>query len=101
MKAAEAMETLGLVGTALAELTAEQVRGAYRATVKALHPDVSKRALIPDMDKVGAARDELLRQVAAGGDFACRQCSGNGTVPARLGVRPCGACRGTGERNGS
>lgn len=79
-------------------VTADGVQAAFSAAVKAAHPDNGGTG--GDIDELKQARNELLRHTAAGRDFACRQCSGKGTVPARLGVRPCGACRGTGERNG-
>lgn len=99
MKLGEAMEVLGLVGSALAELTDEQVKTAYRVTVKAIHPDVSKRALNPDMDKVGAARDALLNRRNVD-DFACKTCKGTGTVRYRLGTRACVPCKGSGDSCG-
>lgn len=97
MKGPAARTLLGLIPEPTA-LDAGVIGAAFALAVKAAHPDNGGAGA--DMDQLKQARDELLRQVVAGGDFACRQCSGKGTVPARLGVRTCGACRGTGERNG-
>lgn len=95
MRQADALALLGLTGC---ETTPEAVAMAFQRTVKATHPDAGGAGA--DMDKLKQARDALLNRRNVS-DFACKQCSGRGTVPARLGVRPCGACRGTGERHGS
>lgn len=106
MKLGEAMEVLGLVGTAVAELTDEDVKIAFRLRCKQFHPDMVvvqyARGIVPKwtMDEVGAARDTLLNRRNVS-EFACKQCKGKGTVPARMGVKPCGACKGTGETHGS
>lgn len=105
MKQGEAMEMLGLVGTALAELTDPQIRLAFANAVKLHHPDTAPDKDAParivwTVDALKAARDVLLnrRNVA---EFACKTCKGKGTVRYRMGTKRCEACRGTGETRGS
>ena len=109
MKLGKAMEVLGLVGTALAELTDDDVRRAFRSQMKLYHPDTTTDAMDParhpqpqivwTADSLKEARDALLNRRNVD-DFSCKQCRGKGMVPARMGSKPCGACKGTGNANG-
>lgn len=118
MKPGKAMEVLGLVGTALAELTREQVDRAFTEAVKRNHPDTTGQALenlaadiaagvdvdapreVWTVDSLKEAR-EVLRQVVAGANNRCRTCKGSGIIRAKMGSTPCVACKGTGDKRGS
>lgn len=109
MKLGKAMEVLGLVGTALVELTDDDVRGAFRAQMKAYHPDTTTAAMDParpeqpqivwTADSIKEARDALLNRRNVD-DFACKTCKGTGTVRYRLGTRACVPCKGSGDSRG-
>lgn len=108
MKLGHAMEVLGLIGTALAELTNEQVKDAFRHQMKISHPDTTTAAmgtmhLRPDVvwtaDSIKEARDTLLNRRNVN-EFACKTCNGTGKVRYRMGTRPCVPCKGTGDTNG-
>jgi hypothetical protein len=94
VKHADALAILGLVGC---ELSPEVIATAFRRAVVTAHPDTGGTAT--DLSPLLEAKRVLLNRRNVS-DFACKQCSGRGTVPARLGVRPCGACKGTGETVG-
>lgn len=103
----QAMELLGLVGTALDELRPDDVTRAFRRAAMATHPDTTKPGMSqvesnvtrPDMDLLRIARKTLLGDTKEANN-ACAQCRGRGTVRFRMGVMPCGACKGTGETYG-
>lgn len=99
MKRDEAMAVLGLDKAACA-LTPEIVTRAFRIAVVACHPDTAEAGkACHDMTKLLAAKKALLNDSEQQNN-ACAQCRGVGTVRYKLGVRPCGACKGTGDKNG-
>ena len=74
MRIEEAKALLGLYG----DLTEERVRKAYGEVVRADHPDHGGSACLRPA-KLKAARDMLLRQVAAAACVTtCQRCNGNG-----------------------
>lgn len=103
MKPGEAMEALGLVGSALNEMTPSGVKKAWAAAVTAAHPDTEGNWHVRPTDAatqiatLTTARD-LLLSVIAGSDRACKLCKGLGKVRGRFGARDCIACKGTGDR---
>lgn len=78
-------------------LKPETINAAWRARVKASHPDLGNTNVL-DFDALGEARDLLLADPAMQNN-PCPQCKGRGIVHGAIGARPCGACRGTGEKN--
>ncbi len=92
---------LQLLGLSDWEVTPERVQEAFTFEVKRMHPDTVHADPVTgapvDFDRLKQARD-LLRQVVAGEDLRCKPCGGRGTVRHRMGVKPCGACKGTGDR---
>lgn len=102
MKREEALRLLGL-DSAACELTPAIVTTAFRRKVLATHPDrvsPGDSNWTPcDMDLLTKAKETLLGDTKQA-DLTCPQCAGRGTVRHRMGVKPCGACQGTGERNG-
>lgn len=107
MKPGEAMEILGLVGTSLEELRPEDVVRAFRRAALANHPDTATAGVSQgeskmsrfDMDLLTKAKKTLLSDTKQA-NYACAQCRGVGTIRYKFGVRPCGACKGKGERYG-
>ena len=95
MKFGTALELLGISEW---EATPERAREAFNSEVKRLHPDTGGEGA--DISKLIAARNLVLNR-RNDAEFACKQCKGKGTVSARMGVKPCGACKGTGETRGS
>lgn len=89
------VEARRLLAWGLEPVTLENIDAAFRAAVRAHHPDNGGPGA--DMAKLGAARDHL-RQVVTGAELSCKTCGGEGSVRAKLGRVPCGACKGTGER---
>lgn len=118
MKLGNAMAVLGLMGATLAELTDKDVKSAFRVQMKIYHPDTMAQYMINlqeskanggnldhariswSADELKEARDTLLNRRNVD-EFACRTCKGTGSVRYRMGTRPCGACKGTGDGNGS
>ena len=96
MKLDTAAILLGIVGP-LNALTDAEVRLAFADKVKATHPDTGGPSA--DMSELKRARDTLLNRRNVD-DFTCRQCDGLGSVRSRMGIKPCGACKGTGETLG-
>lgn len=99
MKPGEAMEVLGLLGSALDEMTPSGVKSAWAMAVKHDHPDhgadgADAASRIATYTK---ARD-LLLEVIAGTNRACILCKGLGKVRGRFGARDCIACKGTGDK---
>ena len=88
---------LALLGLPDGAYDAEAVAAAFRRAVVAAHPDTGGAG--GNMSELQEARKALL-QISNDDEFACKQCAGRGTVRYKLGVRPCGACKGTGETNG-
>lgn len=101
MKLREAIELLGLSEW---ELEPDRIREAFRHEVMKHHPDTQGQAMGEEtgrtIDQLKAARDTLLNRRNVD-EFACRTCKGTGSVRYRMGTRPCGACKGTGDGNGS
>lgn len=99
MKRDEALKLLGLEKAACL-LTPGLITSAYRRTVVSSHPDTAAEgALHHDMVKLQQARKTLLGDTETQNN-ACAQCRGRGSVRYRMGVTPCGACKGTGETYG-
>lgn len=96
MKRAEALRLLNLPEQAK-PFTREAVAIAFCNAVKASHPDTGGEGA--DMDQLRQARNFLVLNLN-GQNNACVQCRGRGMVQARVGMRPCGACKGTGDKNG-
>lgn len=104
-----ALRALGL-NKAVVPLTAEIVHEAFRAAVKASHPDLEIRRADPearkhidlrdspvvDMDALTKAKEFLLRNLGDEADSACKLCSGRGSLPSGMGWRQCVACKGAG-----
>lgn len=86
-------------------LTEEIVVAAWRAAVKQNHPDTTPHVLSYDntpratytMELLTTAKIFLLNHLT-GDDLACKLCRGTGKVPAKMGLRTCVACNGTGDR---
>lgn len=92
-------EALFLLGFDTADLRArdpETIKAAFNQRVKETHPDALKLGGTCDMDQLKQARELLLNRRNVS-EFACKQCKGKGNVPARMGVKSCAACKGTGE----
>lgn len=83
-----ARKLLGLVEP----YTEDDIRAAFRAAVKALHPDAGGQG--GDMDSIVAARDTLIGALTTG--TICAQCGGTGSVRLRVGVTKCTRCKGAG-----
>ena len=95
-------QALKLLHLADDDLDAASVRLAFANRVKAVHPDTADieqasgqaaRAL----QELRASRDMLLDMIATKQN-ACRLCKGSGRVQASMGFRQCGACAGTGAK---
>lgn len=102
MTPGEAMEVLGLVGTALAEMRPADVRAAWAHAVQMHHPDtaittVDSERVALMLETLIKARDCLL-DVMAKRERACKFCHGTGKVRGRLGAVACVNCAGTGDR---
>lgn len=97
MTAGNAMEVLGLLGTALNELTQDDVMRAFRKAVVLSHPDTSGGQPAPHTVTDLLQAKKTLLGALTGQNNACRQCKGRGRVPHRMGTRQCSACKGTGE----
>lgn len=92
-----------------ASFTAADVDHAYRQACKRYHPDTTMAAMTmhsaevsmsyPTMATLQQAR-EFLKKELDGRNNACVQCRGLGIVRAKMGATPCGACNGTGDKNG-
>lgn len=106
MNRAKALELLGL-DKAACDLTPDIITKAFRRAVVASHPDTAPAEASqgdsvptrPDMDQLKIAR-KMLQGDTEGANNACIQCRGRGSVRHKLGVRPCGACKGTGDKYG-
>ena len=102
MNRSAALKLLGLEATAC-DLTPEIITRAFRQAVVASHPDTASQGdsnvSHADMDLLTIAKETLLGDMKHENN-ACPQCRGRGTVRLRMGVTPCGACKGTGETYG-
>lgn len=68
----------------------------FSAAMKANHPDTASQPPVPPAE-LKQARDVLRQLVAVSPiEIACVTCKGKGTVPAQIGRRVCGTCKGTG-----
>jgi hypothetical protein len=98
MNPARARELLGLLA---AETSVRSIRAAFARRCRECHPDTARFDVPQDrVTAVGVlqqARDVLL-EVAASANRACKLCGGRGRVRGALGVRSCSACAGTGDR---
>lgn len=99
MTPGEAMENLGLIGSALDEMTPSIIRGAWAKAVKLAHTDTGgDYGLAPSqITTLTKARDLLLDHLS-GSNRACKLCKGSGKVRSRFGTRDCIACKGTGDK---
>lgn len=80
--------------------TAEEVQTAYRAAVKANHPDTAAAVTGQLIAVLQEARDVLLEALKSpGGTPPCAQCAGVGKIRGRFGLQTCEGCSGTGDRN--
>ncbi len=82
--------------------SASTVRAAWARMIRVYHPDTSEHdshMLDPPLaiQQLTEARD-LLLDVSAGADRACKFCHGTGRVRGRLGAQDCTMCRGTGDK---
>jgi DnaJ-class molecular chaperone len=106
MNRAQALVLLGL-DKAACDLTSEIITTAFRRAAVASHPDTAQPLTSQgesvstrhDMDALRLAKKKLLDDTE-GANNACAQCRGRGTVRHKLGNRPCGACKGTGDKYG-
>lgn len=96
MKRAEALKLLELPDQA-APFTKETVDAAFRAACWKHHPDAQGQSGVVDLTIYQDARKTLLLELN-GQNNACPQCRGRGMVQARVGMRACGACKGSGDK---
>lgn len=106
-----AMETLGLIGTALDEMDVAAVRRAFTIGVKLAHPDtaqeyanqqhaikaVGEEVVMRSMAELKQARDLLINHLE-GRKPRCKMCGGSGKQRSRFGSSDCTSCKGTGEQ---
>lgn len=102
MTPGEAMEALGLLGSALDEMTPSLVKGAWAVAVKVAHPDTlglqpGATCAASQIATLTKARDLLLSGIDSS-NRACVLCKGVGKVRGRWGATDCTACNGTGDK---
>lgn len=96
MKRDRALELLGLPDQVKA-FTLEEITAAYKRACFAGHPDTGAEGVGADMTELQQARTFLILNLN-GQNNACPQCKGRAYIQAKVGMRPCGACKGTGDK---
>lgn len=92
----EALKLLKL-DMAACTLTEAIITTAYRRAILDNHPDTAKGQPTVGMAELQQARQTVTRELE-GRNNPCRQCSGKGRVPFKMGTRVCSACKGSGDQ---
>jgi DnaJ-class molecular chaperone len=90
----DAERASGRLGVHLTGLIEYDVREAFRAAIRAVHPDAGgNAAAAPErLKELRAARDMLLRWLEQAPKATCKECGGSGYVMGSLAVKPCSRC---------
>lgn len=75
------------------------IKTAFAQRVKEFHPDTAAPEILTvfSIKQLKEARDVLV-EAAAELNRACKLCRGAGRVRGAMGLRKCGACNGTGDK---